>query len=124
VRAETANLLSELIAYYWACAEEERQVLRQLFGDHRSFSWAARLPYKALSDESFRAHLLLFSMKDQGRDTRDAILELQHKCSTAAAAGLEIGPILKEIAEISSDADKYRMGSTRTLLLHEYERQK
>jgi hypothetical protein len=84
---------------------------------NRSFSWAAALPYRPITDESFRAHLILFSIKDQGRDTRDAILALQAICATATSAGVKIGPILKEIAELSSDVNKYRMGSTRSLLL-------
>jgi len=118
VKAETGNLLSELIRYYPTCDDETRRAIRKLFADNRSFSWAAALPYRPITDESFRAHLILFSIKDQGRDTRDAILALQSICATATSAGVKIAPILKEIAELSSAVNKYRMGSTRSLLLH------
>ncbi|HLO18320.1 MAG TPA: hypothetical protein VK206_26040, partial [Anaerolineales bacterium] len=117
VKAETENLLSELITYYPTCDDEARAVIRKLFADNRSFSWAAALPYKPITDESFRAHLILFSMKDHGRDTRDAILTLQSMCATATSSGVKVGPILKEIAELSSDVNKFGMGSTRSLLM-------
>ena len=35
----------------------------------------------------------------------------------ARPAGVKTGPILEEIAELSSDVNKYGMGSTRSLLL-------
>lgn len=124
VRAATEELLSEVIEFYPAVDDETRQALRRLFAENTSFEWASTLSYRPITDESFRAHLILFSIKDQGRDTRDAILLIQSLCKTAASAGVQIKPILKEISEISSDADKYKMGSTRALLLHEYERAK
>ncbi len=117
VKTETENLLSELITYYPTRDDETRGAIRKLFADNRSFSWAAALSYKPITDESFRAHLILFSIKDQGRDTRDAILALQSVCAIATSAGVKIAPILKEVAELSSDVNKYRMGSTRSLLL-------
>ena len=118
VKAETEKILSEFIEYYPTCDDEMREAIRKLFAENRSFSWAAALPYRPITDESFRAHLILFSIKDQGRDTRDAILALQSMCATATSAGVKIGPILKQIAELSSDVNKYRMGSTRSLLLN------
>jgi hypothetical protein len=118
VKSETENLLAELVAGYPACDDQARQAVRKLFADHPSFSWAAALPYKPITDESFRAHLILFSMKDQEGDSRDALLALQSMCATAASAGVEIEPILKEVAELSSDVNRYGMGSTRSLLLH------
>jgi hypothetical protein len=124
VRQETEDLLSEVIEFYPTGNDETRQALRKLFEENRSFSWASSLSYRPITDESFRAHLILFSIKDQGRDTRDAILLLQHLCKTAVSAGVKIKPILQEVSEISSDMDKYKMGSTRSLLLHEYERAK
>jgi hypothetical protein len=124
VRHETEDLLSEVIQFYPGSDGETRAAIRKLFADHRSFTWAAALSYRPVTDESFRAHLILFSVKDGGADTRDAILWLQDMCATASRAGVKIKPILKEIEELSSDLNKYGMGSTRTLLLREYERAK
>ena len=48
---------------------------------------------------------------------RDEILALDDLCARAAKNGVDIGPILKEVAALSSDADKYGMGSTRSFML-------
>ena len=118
VQAETENLLRELVAGYPACDDQDRQAVRKLFADHPSFTWAAALSYRPVTDESFRAHLILFSMKDQERDSRDALLALRSICAIASSAGVEIGPILKQMAELSSDVNRYGMGSTRSFLLN------
>ena len=116
VRAQAEQLLSELIKYYPSGGDAMRQAIRKLFEEHRSFTWAATLPYQPITDESFRAHLILFSIKDHEQDTRDALVLLHELCEKARSAGVKIGPILKEIAELSSDVNKYGMGSTRSLL--------
>jgi hypothetical protein len=116
VRAQAEQFLSELIEYYPTADDAMRQSIRKLFEDHRSFSWAATLPYQPVTDEYFRAHLILFSIKDHEQDTRDALVLLDSLCEKARLAGVKIGPILKEIAELSSDVNKYGMGSTRSLL--------
>jgi len=117
VRAQAERFLAELIETYPTADDAMRQAIRKLFEDHRSFTWAATLPYQPVTDESFRAHLILFSIKDHEQDTRDALVLLYEVCEKAEAAGVKIGPILNEIAELSSDVNKYGMGSTRSLLL-------
>ena len=116
VRPQTEGLLAELIEYYRTADADTRQSIRKLFEDHRSFTWAAILPYQPVTDESFRAHLILFSIKDHERDTRDALVLLYELCEKARSAGVKTGPILEEIAELSSDINKYGMGSARSLL--------
>lgn len=117
VKTQAEQLLAELIEYYPTTDDEMRQAIRKLFDDYQSFSWAATLPYQPVTDESFRAHLILFSIKDHERDTRDAIMLLDSLCEKARSAGVKMEPILKEIAELSSDVNKYGMGSTRSLLI-------
>jgi hypothetical protein len=116
VRTQAEQFLSEVIEYYRTADADTRQAIRKLFEDHRSFTWAATLPYQPVTDESFRAHLILFSIKDHEQDTRDALVLLYEICEKATAAGVRTGPILEEIAEISSDVNKFGMGSTRSLL--------
>ena len=55
-------------------------------------------------------------MRDQGADTRDEIVALQHLCDRVRQAGIHINPILKEVAAISSELDRYGMGSMLSIL--------
>lgn len=117
VRAGAEALLDEVIDEYQKCGHDARRTIRELFAKYRAFAWAASLSSAPVTDSSFRRHLVLFSIKDQGTDGRDAILWLQHLCRTVTGAGVSPAPILREVAELSSDADRYGMGSTRKLLL-------
>jgi len=83
VRAQAEGLLSEIIEYYPTADADMRQTIRKLFENHRSFTWAATLPYQPVTDESFRAHLILFSIKDHEQDTRDALVLLYELCEKA-----------------------------------------
>ncbi len=51
-------------------------------------------------------------MTDQGRDSRGALLTLQEICQNTRRAGLEIARVLREIAAMASNENKYGMGST------------
>jgi hypothetical protein len=116
IRPEAENLLGELIGLYRASGDSERHAIRALFVEYRAFAWAATLPFGPTDEENLRQHLLLFSMKDQGRDSRDALLWLQELCQEARNAALDPGPVLREVAKLSSDKNKYGMGSTREML--------
>jgi hypothetical protein len=115
VRIETEALLGEIIDAYRIADGAGRDAIRQLWTRHRSFAWAATLPFTPLSAERFRDHVALFSIADQGRDTRDAILALAALCDAARTAGVAIEAALREGVELSSDIDRYGMGSTRSL---------
>jgi hypothetical protein len=117
IRPEAEGLLEELLDEYGSGEEAIRAAIRGLLRRCPSFAWAATLPYPPGTEEGFRRHLLLFSIRDQGRDSRDAILLLQDLCQQATEAGIDPAPILREIAQLSSDENKYGMGSTRELLL-------
>lgn len=117
VRDTTERLLAEILAAYAQGPTQTRTAIRQLFQQHRSFAWAATLSVPRTTSDGLRQHLLLFSIIDQGRDSRDAWLTLQEMCQGAKAAGLDPEPILREVAAVSSDENKYGMGSTRQMLL-------
>ena len=117
VRDAAEKLLAEMIAAYAQGTDQMRAAIRRLFQDYPSLSWAATLSVPWTTIEGLRQHLILFSMNDQGRDSRDALLTLQQICQDARNAGLEIAPVLREIAAMSSDANKYGMGSTSQMLL-------
>jgi hypothetical protein len=117
VRSQAGSLLEELIGFYHASGDRERQAIRALFVEYRSFAWAASLPFGPGNEENLRRHLLLFSIKDQGRDSRDALLWLQDLCREARNAGVDPESVLREAAKLSSDKNKYGMGSTMEMLL-------
>ena len=117
VRNESEGLLAELSAAYVLGTEEARAAIRRFFAEYRSFGWAAALSTPGTNAEGLRQHLILFSMQDQGQDSRDALLALQKICREAAAAGVDTGPALREIAANSNGVNKYGMGSTRDMLL-------
>jgi hypothetical protein len=123
VRSETETLLTEVLQHYRDRDDVARHAIREIFAKNPSFSWAAKLSFPPTTAESFRSHLLLFSIKDQGRDTRDAILLLQDLCAQASLAGVQIAPVLREVAALCSDQNRYGMGSTNALLLERADRE-
>lgn len=118
VRAEAESVLRALIAVYAQGDEALRASVRALFSCHPSFRWATHLPVEPEpTPEGFRQRLLHMSAVDQGSDTRDELLSLRDLCADARTAGIDIRPILREVAELSSREDKYGMGSMRDILL-------
>ncbi|MER7007534.1 hypothetical protein ABT297_31445 [Dactylosporangium sp. NPDC000555] len=94
-----------------------RAAIRGLFERYPSFRWAAHLPPCWDTAAEFRTRLVLLCAHDQAPDTRDEILALRDLCDRARRAGIDVGPVLEEVATMASDADRYGMGSTRAILL-------
>ncbi len=115
VREETEALLAEIVDAYRTGDEAMRVAIRALWDEHPSFAWAATLPWTPITAARFRDHLTLFSISDQGRDTRDAILAIEAMCEQATRAGVDIQPALRELEALSSDVDRYDWGTTRDL---------
>jgi hypothetical protein len=116
IRAPVEALLLETLEQYANGDEGTRVTLRDLFHRYHAFSWAASLPQDP-NPEGFRRQLLLLSLKDQGMDPRDEILWLQSICKRARLAGVDLKPTLELVAGLSSDVDRFGMGSTKNLLL-------
>jgi hypothetical protein len=116
-RDTAERLLAEILAAYAQGTVQARAAIRRLFQKYQSFTWAATLSVPWTTMDGLRQHLILFSIDDQGRDGRDALLALQAICQDAKGVGLEIAPVLREIAAMSSNVDKYGMGSTSQMLL-------
>jgi hypothetical protein len=117
VRSETEALLEALASEYQSSDEETRKAIRRLFACYRNFAWAASFSVAPITEAGFRRDLILFSMLDQGIDSRDALLALRALCEQTRSAGIETKPILREVARLSSDENKYGMGSTKRMLL-------
>ncbi|WP_105968988.1 hypothetical protein [Streptomyces geranii] len=116
VRTEAEAALRALIAVYAQGDEVLRASVRGLFSRYTNFRWAVHLPVEP-TPEGFRWRLLHMSAVDQGNDTRDELLALRDLCADARTAGIDLGPILREVAELSSREDKFGWGSMRDILL-------
>ena len=116
IKPEVHSTLRALITHYAEGDEPARQTVRAIFERYQAFRWAAHIPLDP-TPAGFRFGLLHFSAIDQGPDPRDAILGLQDLVADARDAGVDIKPILIEVAGRSSDLDRYGMGSTRQFLL-------
>jgi hypothetical protein len=119
IRPEAQSLLESLVVFYFQADERQREDIRALLETYKAFRWAATLSRSPETAEGFRMHLLHLSACDQGSDPRDEILRLRYLCDVARKSGVDIAPILREVAALSSDVDKYKMGSMRYFLLKE-----
>ncbi|TCB93392.1 hypothetical protein E0H26_22895 [Micromonospora zingiberis] len=113
-RAEA--VLRAVVQRYATGDESDRVALRGMFGRYPSFRWAAHLPRHWAGAAEFRARLIHLSARDQGDDARDEILGLQDLCDRAVQDGIDVDPILDEVAALSSAVDRYGMGSTRDII--------
>ncbi|BBC30093.1 hypothetical protein SGFS_013870 [Streptomyces graminofaciens] len=116
VRTEAEAALRALLSAYEHGDEPLRASVRALLAHRTAFRWAVHLPFEP-TPEGFRQRLLHMSIVDQGSDTRDELLTLHDLCAEACDAGVDIEPLLREVAELSSREDKYGMGSMRDILL-------
>ncbi|MEU1179823.1 hypothetical protein ABZ464_19620 [Streptomyces sp. NPDC005820] len=116
VRTRAEAALRELLAHYEHGDDEDRAAVRALLDRCSSFRWATRLPYER-TPEGFRQRLLHLSARDHDGDTRDELLTLHDLCAEAREAGVDIRPLLLEVAALSSAENKYGMGSIRSILL-------
>lgn len=117
VRAEAQSLLLEIVHRYDCLSSGERAQVRGVFAKRRAFAWAATLPHPVTSADTFREHVIHFSIADQGQDSRDALVWLRQLCRDAGTAGVPMQRILEEVADLSSDVDKFGMGSTKDQLM-------
>jgi hypothetical protein len=118
IKSEAETLLNSILLQYSISDESTRVAIRRLFDHYSSFRWASSLACTPTTAEGFRLHLLHLSVRDQGSDARDEILALRYLCAQATKSGVDIAPILNEVANLSSDVNKYGMGSTKGFLLN------
>lgn len=89
VKAQAQDLISEILSLYVDGTESEREELRAMFREFDSFAWAAAPREPTTSQAGLRAHLVLLSIRDQGRDPRDAFVSIDGLKSTANQHGLD-----------------------------------
>jgi len=122
VAAEAAAALALLLDAYESDDERTRAAVRHIFRAYPSFSWGVSLDGTWSSAAEFRRRLILISARDQGQDPRDELVTLWELCAEGRERGIDIEPIVREVAGLSSDVDHYGMGSARHLLMRGLER--
>ncbi|MET3424181.1 hypothetical protein BJ973_003393 [Actinoplanes tereljensis] len=114
VRAETTAALEVLLEAYETASL--RAEVREIFRAYPSFRWAVGLPMEWATAAEFRRRLILVSARDQGADPRDELVEIWALCARARELGIDVEPVLGEVADMSADVDHYGFGSMRTLI--------
>ena len=117
VDGQAEAVLRAVVESYSDGDDAARAEIRRAFDRYPSFRWAAHLPVDPDTAADYRAHLIHLSARDQGDDPRDEILTLQALCERARHDGIDLNPVLTEVAALSSDVDRYGMGSMRSIIL-------
>ena len=121
LRVEFNSVTSEIVDVYVQSTVEQCHRIREFLSQYEGVLHFLGVSSKLIKTQKdiglFRAGLAMLSIENQGRDARDTIVALEELCKAAKQAGIDVSSYLKEIAVLSSDVDKYGMGSTRDLFL-------
>jgi hypothetical protein len=117
LRNEITSLFNQIVASFESLNAKQRQRVIDLMDEKGSLIYSAVLDVDRSTTEGFRKHMILFVIEDQGKDTRDAIVTLDHYRKDAEKHGIDVDSIFQEMAKIASTRDKYGWGTTRSLLL-------
>lgn len=117
LRDEISSLFNQIVTKFESLNDEQRQRVIDLMDKKDSLMYSAVLDIDRSTPEGFRKHMILFVIEDQGKDTRDAIMALDHYRKDAEEHGINVNLIFQEMAKIASTRDKYGWGTTRDLLL-------
>ena len=120
VRDQADALISEIIDRYSAVSDAERATIRAMFRKYDCFRWATGLPHGPMTMDLFRRTLVLFSIKDQEADWRDAIVWLDGLCAAAGRAGVARRQELRAAAALSSDVPPFGTGRSTRAMLTDY----
>jgi hypothetical protein len=121
------QLTREIVDAYPGLDSMQRQHVRLLWRVNESFGLYASLEDRQEDDESLEKpltqeevwrELILHSIRNQGPDARDAIVDLDDLRKRAMTAGIDFGALARKVADLSDDTSHDAMfGSTRDLIL-------
>lgn len=117
LRNEIETLFEEIIDQFEGLSPQQRTQIIELMNEYQALIYAATIKADPSTYDGFRRAMILFVIKDQGKDTRDAILELSAYHAKAKNQGIDVGTIFKDMADIASTRDKFGWGTTRDLFL-------
>jgi hypothetical protein len=126
---DRSSIIPRLIDAYIAGDDQERQSLRALFGECRSFArnWGAEgrkisFPDPPATAEQFVRAFAVHAMRDGDRDYRDEILLLDGLCKRCVESGLDVVMVLRQAAELASGEPRGKRDSFRDALQKRAER--
>jgi hypothetical protein len=117
VEPEAGAALEVLLDAYETGGVSAREEVRDIFRAFPSFRSAVGLPRLWESAAEFRRRLVHVSAVDQGADPRDELMSIWSLCNEARERGIDVEPVLREVADLSSDADLYGFGSMQRLIM-------
>jgi hypothetical protein len=125
-----ASVTPALVASYEAADADGRQEIRDLLKQNWIFAWGLGWRHRGVplpkdkprEASELRYSLLLSVMKDGQRDYRDEIVSLDEFCKSAERSGLDAGQMLREAADLASDAPRGDRPSYREALISRAER--
>lgn len=119
------RLLPCLLDAYRDGSDADRHGIRGLLATHATFAWGLGWAGRdepprrdePATVEGLRRRLTLFAMKDGVADWRDEVVALDAIVASAKAAGFDAASLLREAADLASDAPRGSRSSTRATLL-------
>jgi hypothetical protein len=107
-----ASLPPALVAAYKAADADGRQEIRDLLKQNRIFAWGLGWRHRGAPPQ----------LNDGQRDYRDEIVSLDEFCKTAQRSGLDAEQLLREAADLASDAPRGDRPSYREALISRADR--
>lgn len=117
LKSRADAIVQQIVDEFPKLTAENRRKVSELVNRYSGINWLTDLMRKVESIEAFRLSLTWFVIMDQGKDTRDAILELESYISKGKTFGYPVKALLQEISRMASEQDRYGWGSTRDLIL-------
>jgi hypothetical protein len=109
--------MEQLLHHYAQTDAPTRVAIRELIARYRQFAWCSWPRGDERTLEWWRMQLVSLSAYDRFSDPRDTIVQTDELTKHAIAEGIDIGPILDEVAALSSDdADTWPRSTRRAML--------
>lgn len=113
---ELTQILTQIRQAYPTLNASQRTSVIELMAKNHYVHWADTTNYSVTGAASFERAVLWFIIKDQGRDTRDAILELNQIVRQGQQLEINTNQVLKKMLPLAATQDKFGWGSTHALI--------
>ena len=111
IRAESRPLVLDLLRTYETADDSAREEIRELFGRYPKLTWCS-----APEARDHRLHLIWLSATERYHDPRDVVVMTDELTKQAVTEGIDIAPILDEVAAMSSDVSRGIQSTRRAML--------